>query len=896
MRAAIFRFLYLLAFLSSLAGVGAALAADAQSGVAPVDIAGVSGMLALRSQLAVLEGPSARQDVQAVMARSDWQIVTDRRLNGGYSSAAVWLRGALFNSSEVTVTRWLAVGSTRLERVTYFRLPADRGKAQEVIYSGNAVPLDQRPEVSHIPLFPVTLAPGERIDFALKIQTRSALDVNIALWEPSVFRQDEGRELAAQAILIGLPVLLALYALIQGVVWRDRGFLLLAVWIGFALAYICSFQGYLYRYAIPDGGELLVRAPSTIAGITSAIYAVMTLEFVGIQRVRFWKWTYRVMIATMLALSAWTALGDYRAAAQVSNMVIGIFYLFWIASMLYAWRRRMPNALLFLVSFALVWLMMCGKLLELNGIVERAWLAGWKMSWLFQLGLLPMMTLIVFGRSLEIYRKHMQMQQALLDTQAQEQVQLEKAVTERTKELREALISADEANHAKTDFLARISHDLRTPLTSILGFSDMVQASGSENAGHGRIIRRSAMHMLNMVNDLIDYARGDNADTVQKAPVYVHALINTIAQEGAELARRKNNRFAFRVVGALPPVLQLDAKRLHRILGNLLDNAAKYTSDGNIELQVECLPGTGDMAAVLEFRIKDSGCGIAPEHQARIFEPFERADAARSEPGIGLGLAIVRQWTMRMDGSIDIDSAAGVGTLITLRLPAETAAEENIARHHVLDTTEVLSLIDGSGRLVWVVEDSAEIRQLLMDQLSSLGFTVELMADGVAAIERMQAPDVRWPDLLMTDYLMPGADGGEVLRAARQYLPGVPVMLLSATPKSSHDTEGNTQQDFDASLLKPIDLLELQEALGRLLKLDELRRAEPEPDDVPLLLPPEKALRTAHQWIDLGAISDLLDWAEAVRRDYPECEAFYLRARQLIGQGNLAGLGQLCRQ
>jgi len=166
--------------------------------------------------------------------------------------------------------------------------------------------------------------------------------------------------------------------------------------------------------------------------------------------------------------------------------------------MLHAWRRKLNNARLFILSFVVVWLVMLGKLLEINGILQQRWLADWQLSWLFQLCIWPMMSLIVIGRSLEMYRKHRQMQQTLLQTQALEQIRLEQAVAERTQELREALISADEANHAKTDFLARISHDLRTPLTSILGFADMVQAGSGENAGRGRIISRQCQAHADM--------------------------------------------------------------------------------------------------------------------------------------------------------------------------------------------------------------------------------------------------------------------------------------------------------------------------------------------------------------------------------------------------------------
>lgn len=857
-----------------------------------VDVALVASAMPLRQQLQVMKDESAQRDAEAAMQSDAWRTMSADGLIGGYSTSAIWLRGSLYNSSLSSATRWISVGSARLEQVDFFLFMPGGMQAVETQHSGTRVALARRPLASHVPLFALTLAPGERMDFAVRIASESALDVSLTLWEPSAFRQAEGREQTAQALLIGIPFLLALYALIKGVIWRDRGFLRLALWIVTSMGYIVSFQGYLYRYLLPGGGSMIVHAPSTFAGLSSIAFAWMILAFVPLHRLRGWIMIYRAWFALMLGVTLWTVLGDYHVAAPVSNLLLGSFYLCWIVSMAHAWWRGLPNARLFLLSFSLVWLAMCAKILELNGMLDQRWMPDWQLSWLFQLGLLPMMTLIVVDRSMHLYRRHVQMQQDLLASQVQEQLRLEQAVAERTQALRDALVAADDANHAKTDFLARISHDLRTPLTSILGFADMVQASRNDSAGHGRIIRRSARHMLNMVNDLIDYARGDNAEGLRLAPTYIHALVHTMAQEGAELARRRNNRFSWRIEGNLPPVLQLDAKGLHRVVGNLLDNAAKYTHDGSIDMLVQCGPGAIDDGPLqLSFRIKDNGSGIAPSYQQRIFEPFARAESARGQPGIGLGLAIVKQWVARMHGSVTLDSAPGLGTAITLRLPTETAAEENIARHHVLEGTDVLPVVDGGGRLVWVVEDSPEIAQLLADQLASLGFAVTLFGDGQAVITRMGMPGA--PDLLLTDYQMPGADGDQVLHAARARLPGVPVVLLSATSRAPA-----ALSLFDASLLKPINFLELQDTLGRLLSLDTIAIGtsdEPAPDDDALPLPPPASLRAVHGLIDLGAISDLIDWAEALRTGYPQYEAFYRRARQLIDQGNLSGLARLCR-
>lgn len=866
---------------------------------APVDVghdtATDTKPLALLPYLAMLEDPAGRLDLTAAMASPGWKAAPGERLNRGYTASRFWFRGTLYNSSAQPVTRWLSVGSARLESVDFFRLRASDGTTQETILSGNRLPFSTRPVAATIPVFPITLAPGERISFVLQVHSRSAVNIDPQLWEPAAFRQTEGRDLVMQAFLVGPALILAIAALIQGWSWRDRSFLLLSVWICLAVLYSTAIQGYLYRYVLQSGGAWTLRAPSTLGTLTTVCYAATTMTFVGLGRIAVWKWAYRGVAVLLLAGCAWTALGDYRAGAAYSNMVVASFNVLWAISMMDAWRRGLPNARLFMLSFGFVWLVQLVGLLEFQGVLDHGWHANLGLSWLAELATLLMMSALVAQRLREISAAHTAAQQALLDAKSQQQIQLERAVVERTHELHTALIKADEANRAKTDFLTRVSHDLRTPLTSIIGFAELVQSADRDSAERGRIISRSARHMLAMVNDLIDYAQGGEPDALHSAPVYVHALLDVIAQEGAELARRRGNRFVFRIEQPIPPVLELDTKGLRRVLGNLLDNATKYTTDGTIELLVSCAGDVQPAGTVqLMLTVKDTGLGIAPEDQQRIFEPFQRLDDARTLPGIGLGLAIVRQWVERMGGTLQIESAPGAGTSMRVSLTAQVATEDLVPRHHVSDIGAGVPSIDGTGLRIWIAEDTADIRRLLSDELSSLGFAVETAPDGASIIEQMKLTNGARPDLLLTDYLMPGANGLAVLRAAREHLPGVPVVMLSAVPQAVPAGNGGAAPEFDAALLKPVNFVELQDTLARLLGLQRIPPIAESPEAPPLVSPPPQALAAAQALIDLGAISDLIDWADALRLEHPQYEVFAGQVRQLATRGDLTGLQQLC--
>lgn len=820
----------------------AAMAATA----APLDCTTVTDAPSLPlTHLAMLTVDHLDLSLNEALARDDWRVVQPPELNLGFTSSTIWLRGVLCNPGPVPVTRWLAVGPARLESVRFFRLlPSGAGPAQSVL-AGNTQPLAARPVQALLPIFPITFAPGERVQWMLKVHSASAVEILPTLWEPAAYRQSEGLDLVGASLLAAIAVLVAVFSLLQAWSWRDRSFLLLAIWMGLALLYAMASGGYLYRFVLHHGGPWALRAPATLGTLASVCYAAVTVAFTSLDRVPLWKWIYRLFVALLLFGALWTALGDYRSGTLYANRVILLFYATWFVSLLDAWRRRLPNARIFLIAYAPVWVLVILGMLQLHAVVDWPALRYLPTSWLPGLCVIGMVGAMATRRSAEMYATHAAALNTFLDAQAAEQMRLEKAVLERTTELRAALASADQANRAKADFLASISHDLRTPLTTIIGFSELLQANGDKSAERARMIRSSARHMLTMVNNLIDYARGTAPDQHENAAIYLYALLDTIAQAGAELARRHGNRFAFRIGTELPPVVVLDADGLYRALINLLDNASKFTREGEISFTVTGqAEGQADAAAqasvTLHLRVSDTGPGIAPKDHHRVLEPFRRLPNAHGIPGIGMGLAITRQWVSLQGGTLLIESEPGAGTSLLVTVPARVATEADVPQHHVAAFKTQARDLDGSGRLIWIAEDTADIRHLLEDELSSMGFAVEAFEDGVAVIDRLSESSTSCPDLLITDYLMPRADGVALLRAARAWRPDMPVVLLSALP---HPLARDTARDdpaFDAILPKPIDFAELENTLGHLLGLSPACPEQAPPTTAPAGLPRQR--------------------------------------------------------
>ena len=488
-------------------------------------------------------------------------------------------------------------------------------------------------------------------------------------------------------------------------------------------------------------------------------------------------------------------------------------------------------------------------------------------------------------------RDELRLQRELLDNERQHNARLEETVSTRTLELHKALLAANEASRGKSEFLARVSHDLRSPLTSIIGYAQLLHIEPDRMGHHVGVILRSSTHMLNLINDLIEYACGASSDRLEVRPLYIHGLLQGIAIEAEVLADKRGNDFALNIHGELPPVLLADGKRVRQVLLNLLGNAAKFTANGRVELEVSCQPLEGHPGQVrLEFCVHDNGCGIAQQSQTDVFQPFFRAGDMTAE-GVGLGLSIVEEWTRRMDGELRLNSVPGQGTSVSVVLLLGIGDERDLAAPQLLDTTFAASAVWGDGRTFWVVEDSPEIRELLVEELCRVGFQVKAAEDGQAFIDQMHA-ESEVPALVLTDYLMPRANGAAVLAAVREAWPGVPVVLLSATQKTMQSLESQVDQGFDASLLKPVSLGELHATLMRLLGWPQQAPAEPVTEEdtfAEMAVPPVNVLADLEQLGAMGAMSDLIELAEGLQRQ-PRYEAFALWLMERSKAGDFASL------
>ena len=408
----------------------------------------------------------------------------------------------------------------------------------------------------------------------------------------------------------------------------------------------------------------------------------------------------------------------------------------------------------------------------------------------------------------------------------QDVTELKEAELKNRMAMEEAYRSAKAANEAKTIFLSNMSHDMRTPMNAIIGFSTLLDRDASQpdkvREYNGKIAA-SGRHLLSLINNVLDMSKiesGQNSLNIDEfALKELLEELNSLIQP---LVREKQQSLDVNISDVKEERFLGDRLRLSQILLNLLSNAVKYTPDGgHIELTILGLPEVSSGYAHLRFQVKDTGIGMSPEFVKHIFDPFTRENntTASGILGTGLGMTITENLVDLMGGTISVESTQGKGSTFQVELELRYAAQQaetSLQEEAALPDSDANEL---EGLKVLVAEDNDINAEILEELLSCEGISSERTANGQEAVERFRQTPPGHYDAVLLDIQMPVMNGYEAARMIRSLerpdAKVIPIVAMTANA-FAEDVQTSMESGMNAHHSKPIDMTELKGTLEKL--------------------------------------------------------------------------------
>ena len=386
--------------------------------------------------------------------------------------------------------------------------------------------------------------------------------------------------------------------------------------------------------------------------------------------------------------------------------------------------------------------------------------------------------------------------------------------------LEDAAEKADSANRAKSSFLLNMSHDIRTPMNAIIGFTDIALHQQNIDEIHDSLqkVKTSSDHLLLLLNEVLDLIRVESGKvSFSPEPVNLPVLIDSVIAIMDGLLLDRNLNFEVHRNGPSMLYVMTDSTRIREILTNLLNNAVKFTADGGtITFEMSTRPGVDGRHIVASYTVKDTGVGMSEEFQKKLFEPFSQEDnGARTQyKGTGLGMAITKQYVELMGGAITFQSKKNCGSSFTVEIPMELADEKEIPEQK---TVQNISL---NGVKVLLVEDNDLNAELAVTLLEDAGMCVTRAVDGEDAVKLFASNPAGTYDIILMDIMMPKMNGYQATKAIRTMsgerpdAATIPIIAQSANA-FKEDIQASLDSGMNGHISKPFNMDEVSVSIMR---------------------------------------------------------------------------------
>ncbi|ARN74232.1 hybrid sensor histidine kinase/response regulator [Oceanicoccus sagamiensis] len=719
----------------------------------------------------------------------NWQRANDKAVTIGNLDSTFWFSTTI--KAPANHRDWfIRISHAGLNLIDSWIILEDQVVAQHQL--GSQLPFEQRPFLDSNFVIPVSLQAHQEYQLLFRVSMNGLLDFPLNISSAKPYAEQLSSSNMQLGIYYGIAIIMALYNLVIFIYSRELSYLFYVCFIGSLATFLAIIEGSAFRYLWPNYPQLNDYALPFYAGLTQLFATIFTESFLNIRKHSQRLFTLLLIVG---CLNLGAVLSSLLFTTEIAFFISSISGIFTFPLLLFAGSYMWYRGQYYARYFCLSWGLLCFFCLWITIIA---------------LGIVPW----EINNIWELFRIASTIEMVLLAL----------ALAARIDFLSRKEEQSRAESEAKTQFIAQISHELRTPMNGILGMSALLRdhLKDKQSIHFNNVIYQSGLALLGIINDVLDAAKID-ADKLEteKIPFSLTNLCEQSLYVIEPQSMVKSLVVTSEIDNSIPPTVIGDPNRIRQVLLNLLSNAAKFTDKGSITLTAKNLGHDS-----VRITVTDTGSGIDKADLKGLFTPYtQQSSVEQKSKGTGLGLYICKKLVEVMGGTIDFDSTEGQGSSFWFELPLPASDLTPIPLAGQLDEAVISSHKQEKSLTILVAEDNAANQLVINKLLEKMGHQVTIVNNGEEAVHSITDNNKPY-DLVLMDCEMPVMDGYEACEKIRQFeqdsqLNAIPIIALTAHAMSEY-RERCMQAGMNEVLTKPVRALTLQQTLQRYSKMLEL--------------------------------------------------------------------------
>ena len=696
------------------------------------------------------------EDICSPQIQKTFRNLPNGSSNLGFLGGSCWVRFHLH--CDAKTTRWLL--ETHFANTQYLELYLPKSTGNFTVKKAGV--LEATKEISyHTSIFKFDLVQGDKKTFFIRLKSDATIVLSFSIWSLDAFIENSQHQRLILGIFYGALGIMALYSLFLLVLLQEKNYVYFLMFVFSFLMFLLSYDGIIAQYFVTTTWNYwsvpYFFAFFLIFIIQFSIRVLNTKQ----RHPKLYKIIYLCFATWVLWLFTFPALG-YLIGIRIA-IVIAIVTLFLVCAVaiIDTWQKYRP-AYYFSLSWLFFLFATTAEILTHTGLIARNPVTIYG----YRIGVIILVLFLSISLANYIYLLREEKETIVKE----QNTLLEKKVKERSAALVKAKEDAEKANQVKGEFLSMMSHEIRTPLNGVVGAIELLEKTQvlPEQQPYLKILQESRNHLLDVVNNILDYSKLDN-DKIR----LVHSDFNikkcatNIVEVFRYQAQQKNVFLKCTLSEKIPDFVIASEQHVKQVLYNLIANAVKFTNQGQIELRITVAKQNENQTTLL-IEVEDSGIGIPPDKVHLLFNPFSQISPSTGErqQGSGLGLAISQKLVCLMGGKIHVESGVGKGSkfyfTLDCKISSTTISQEYQNYSHLQSFAKKWPLN------ILIAEDNQINQVLIVHMLKEFGYDAVIVNDGKEAIEHLQNCPC---DLIFMDGQMPNMDGIETTKFIHENFP-----------------------------------------------------------------------------------------------------------------------------